>query len=178
MGRRSAVTVVLCGALAVPAAASGAAQPPDIALRLGVASTDRVCVIGGRYEGVGADGAAFAGSAKQSVHGCRGFPALRVRRARRLTITLRDPAAAIEARWYSARGRTSLAVQPAGEEAPASTWALSVPSASGRLVLGVTSPPQPAPGGGVWQIGTDYRVVVRRRAPASRRSCARPCAEA
>jgi len=39
---------------------------------------------------------------------------------------------------------------------------LSVPSVSGRLILGVSAPPEPAPNGGVWQVSTDYRVVVRR----------------
>lgn len=162
MRRLAAVTAVLSGTLAAPVTAQAAAQPPEIGLRLGAVSTDRVCTTGGRFEGTGPDGAAFAGSAKASVRTCRGFPALRVRRAQRLTITLRDPAAAIAATWYAGRATATIPVQPVGGRAPASTWVLSVPSVSGRLILGVSSPPGPAPNGGVWEVTTDYRVVVRR----------------
>jgi hypothetical protein len=161
--RRLAVAIAaLSGTLTAPVIAQAASRPPEIGLRLGAVTTDRVCTIGGRFAGTGPDGAAFAGSAKASVRSCRGFPALRVRRAQRLTITLRDPAAAIAATWYAGRATATIPVQPVGGQAPASTWVLSVPSVSGRLILGVSSPPGPAPNGGVWQVTTDYRVVVRR----------------
>jgi hypothetical protein len=156
------VSALVSGTLATPVPAQAASQPPEIGLRLGAATTDRVCTIGGRFAGTGPDGAAFAGSAKASVRSCRGFPALRVRRAQRLTITLRDPAAAITATWYAGRATATIPVQPVGGQAPATTWVLSVPSVSGRLILGVSRPPEPAPNGGVWQVTTDYRIVVRR----------------
>jgi hypothetical protein len=156
------VSALVSGTLATPVPAQAASQPPEIGLRLGAATTDRVCTIGGRFAGTGPDGAAFAGSAKASVRSCRGFPALRVRRAQRLTITLRDPAAVITATWYAGRATATIPVQPVGGQAPATTWVLSVPSVSGRLILGVSRPPEPAPNGGVWQVTTDYRIVVRR----------------
>ena len=175
MRRLAVIVAVVCGTLAAPAPAQAAAGPPGIALRLGAATTDRVCTIGGRFEGTGPDGAAFAGSAKASVRSCRGFPALRVRRARRLTISLRSPAAAIAATWYAGRATATVPVQPVGGQVPASTWVLSVPPVSGRLILRVSSPPGPAPNGGVWQVTTDYRVVVRRPpAPSPSPRPARP----
>ena len=70
-----------------------------------------------------------------------------------------------------------LAVRPVGEP-PTAVWFLQLPLTSGKLVLHMWYPVRTSPQGAVTQDRADYKVAIRRKAPATARLSRRspsPC---
>jgi hypothetical protein len=144
---------------ATPAAGQGA-PAPLISVRLGAVTTQDVCQLSRQSS---TTGPAMGASSLlvTSRDRCRSSKPVRVKRAQRLTLTLRDPAAAIGAVLHSGRAAAQLTPQPVGQ-APAATWVVYVPRVSGSLVLVVWYPQVLTADGLVAQDRRDFKVRIQR----------------
>ena len=149
-------------AFALLPVAPAAAQdtPPVISVRLGAVTTHRVCQLSEQSSTM-APTLGTSSIRLTSRDLCRASKPIRVRRAQRMTVTLRDPAAAIGATFYSGRATAHLTAQPAGQ-APSATWTVTLPGVSGSLVLVVWYPQVATPTGAVAQDRRDFKVRIRR----------------
>ena len=151
---------------ATPAAAQAPAPadgPAPIAVRVGAASTDDLCRIGTHDLGV-ANGMPWQRGTPWTRGACRRVAPMRLNRATRMTVTLREPAAAIGARWDAARATATLQAAPVGA-APSTTWVLTLPTVSGRLIVNVWYP-RVSDGAGDWrQRRRDFRLRIVRPPP-------------
>src|SRR5688572_4930294 len=156
---RSLAAVVAFAVLSV-ATAAAQEQPPLITVRLGAVTTHEVCQLS-RQSATTAAHLATSSIRLTSRDRCRSSKPIRVKRARRMTVTLRQPAAAIGATFHSGDATAQLTSQPAGQ-APATTWVVSVPAVSGSLVLVVWYQRVVRPDGAVAQDRRDFQVRIRR----------------
>jgi len=166
-GVMAAVALVLLSA--APAAAQ-ATPAPLISVRLGAVTTHEVCQLSTQSSTIGPT-MGTSSILLTSRDQCRRSKPIRVKRAHRVTVTLRDPAAAIGASFYATRAKAQLAPQPAGP-APAATWTVDVPVVSGSLVLVVWYPQAVLANGAVAQDRRDFKVRIRR--PPTARSTPEP----
>ena len=155
--------VIAAVALALLPAAPAAARStpaPLITARLGAVTTHEVCQLSRQSSTIGPTmGASSILLTSRDL--CRRSKPIRVERAHRLTVTLRDPAAAIGASFHARAATARLASQPAGP-APATTWTVDLPVVSGNLVLVVWYPQVAGPNGVVAQDRRDFKVRIRR----------------
>ena len=149
-------------AFALLPVAPAAAQdtPPRISVRLGAVTTHRVCQLSERSSTM-APTLGTSSIRLTSRDLCRASKPIRVKRAQRMTVTLRDPAAAIGATFHSGNATARLTTQPAGQ-APSATWTVTVPMVSGSLVLVVSYPQVVTAQGAVAQDRRDFKVRIRR----------------
>ena len=144
---------------AAPAAAQGT-PAPLITVRLGAVTTDEVCQLS-KWSSVIGPNLGISARRVTSLDACGRSTPIKVKRAQRLTVTLRDPAAAIGTSFHAGAATVQLAAQPAGP-APASKWSVDVPAVSGSLVLVVWYPQVVRPDGSVAQDRQDFKVRIRR----------------
>jgi hypothetical protein len=155
------VAAALAGLLlwATPAAAQSA-PAPLITVRLGAVTKDEVCQLSRQSSTIGPTmGASSMLLTSRDL--CRRSRPIRVKRAQRLTVTLREPAAAIGASLHSGAATAQLAPRPVGP-APGAKWFLDVPRVSGSLVLVVWYPQVIGADGVVAQDRRDFKVRIRR----------------
>ena len=163
--KRLAAAVAFLLLSAAPAAgqpppAPSTAVAPLISVRLGAVTTHEVCQLSRQSSTIGPTiGASSILLTSRDL--CRRSKPIRVKRARRLTVTLREPAAAIGASFHAATATTQLTPQPVGP-APAATWSVDVPVVSGSLVLVVWYPQVVTADGLVAQDRRDFKVRIRR----------------
>ena len=144
---------------AAPAGAQGT-PAPLISLRLGAVTTHEVCQLSRQSSTIGPTmGASSVLLTSRDL--CRRSKPIKVKRAHRLTVRLRDPAAAIGATLHAGAATVQLTPQPAGP-APSATWSVDLPVVSGSLVLVVWYPQVVGPGGSVAQDRRDFKVRIRR----------------
>jgi hypothetical protein len=167
----AAVALLLLGA--TPAA--GQSPPgPLISVRLGAVTTSEVCQLSRQSSTIGPNLGASS-LRLTSRDRCRSSKPIKVNRAQRMTVTLRDPAAAIGAVFHAGEATAQLTSQPVGQ-APAATWSLTVPRLSGSLVLVVWYPQFVTPDGLVAQDRRDFKLRIKRP-PGTRISPNPPPAE-
>jgi hypothetical protein len=94
---------------------------------------------------------------------CRGLEPVRLRNARRVTITLLGQTPQMGASWYEGTRSMPLAVRPVGSP-PTAIWLLSLPLSSGKLVLHLWFPVTDWGRGTVTQDRADYKLAIRRQA--------------
>ena len=144
---------------AAPAAGQGS-PAPLISVRLGAVTTHDVCQLSEQSSSIGPTMGASS-IRLTSRDRCRSSKPIKVKRAQRVTVTLRDPAAAIGAVLHSGDATARLIAKPAGG-APAATWSVTVPRLSGSLVLVVWYPTYLTAGGLVGQDRRDFKVRIKR----------------
>jgi hypothetical protein len=93
---------------------------------------------------------------------CKGYPALRLERARRMTITAQSTER-ITATWFASPRGAPTAI-PVRSTAAWDTWLLTLPLASGRLVLSRRYWPTYIYGP-LTQARSDYKLWIRRTMP-------------
>jgi hypothetical protein len=153
----AAMALVLLSAAPVGAQGTPA---PLMSVRVGAVTTHEVCQLSRQSSTIGPTmGASSILLTSRDL--CRRSKPIKVKRAHRLTVTLRDPAAAIGGRLHAGAATVQLAAHPAGP-APAATWSVDVPVVSASLVLVVWYPQVTGPDGVVAQDRRDFKVRIRR----------------
>jgi hypothetical protein len=163
--------IVVCAVLATGSTVLPAGAASGQAVQVGSVSTDRLCLIARSSiyleqptpwqpgDPISAE------SQPPPPTGRCATPPIRLSRARRMTVTVE--AERITAAWFQGGAPTPIGVRAAGPK----TWLLTLPLATGRLVLSVWSIPSwlPGPRFGVVQNRQDYKLSIRRtkRTPVS-----------
>lgn len=157
---RRLAAVAAFALLPVAPAAAQDTPPPLITVRLGAVTTHEVCQLS-RQSSTTAPHLGTSSIRLTSRDLCRSSKPIRVKRAQHMTVTLRDPAAAIGATFHSGNATAQLAAHPVGH-APAPAWIVTVPAVSGSLVLVVWYPKVATPEGAVAQDRRDFKLRIRR----------------